>query len=120
MAKRILFMDDSSVRARAFLREHPEAVWVKTAAQCVERLAEPWDEVHLDYDLGWGVRADPGVEESGMGVANWMVKHKPEHLRRTAFVVHSHSKNASQRMVSELESAEYYAVRRPFEHASGD
>lgn len=93
---------------------------MKTAAQCVGRLGEQWDAVHLDYDLGWGVRTDPEVEESGMGVVNWMVKHKPEHLRRTVFVVHSHSRNAAGRMVHEMELAGYYAVRRPFDQASGD
>ncbi len=119
-SKRILFLDDSPARARAFLREHPDAVWVKTAAQCVERLGETWDEVDLDYDLGWGVRTDPEVEESGMGVVNWIVRHKPEHVRNTAFIVHSHSRNAAGRMVDELQAAGYYAIRRPFDQASGD
>src|SRR3954447_2265760 len=39
---RILFLDDSPARALAFLRDHPEAVWVRTAKQCLVRLAEPW------------------------------------------------------------------------------
>lgn len=119
-SRRILFLDDSSTRAQAFLREHPDAVWVKTAAECVARLAERWDVVDLDYDLGWGARTDPEVEESGMGVVNWIVKHRPEHLHHTEFVIHSHSRNASGYMVGELEAAGYYVIRRPFEPASGD
>mgnify|MGYP000843881044 CR=1 FL=1 len=118
--RRILFLDDSSVRAHAFLRVHPGAVWAKSAAECVRRLSEPWDEVHLDYDLGWTTQTDPEVEESGMGVVYWIIKHKPEHLRRTAFVIHSHSRNASHYMADELRAAGYYAIRRPFDHATGD
>lgn len=118
--RRILFLDDSTVRARAFLRDHPQAVWVKTAAQCVRKLSESWDEVHLDYDLGWSTSSDPEIEESGMGVVSWIAAHKPAHLRATAFVVHSHSSNAARHMVDDLQSAGYYAVRRPFQMASGD
>ena len=32
--------------------ENPEAVWVQTADDCIARLEEGWDEVHLDHDLG--------------------------------------------------------------------
>ncbi len=118
--RRILFLDDSTVRARAFLRDHPQAVWVKTADQCVRKLSESWDEVHLDYDLGWSTSSDPEIEESGMGVVAWIVEHRPAHLRTTAFVVHSHSSNAARHMVDDLRSAGYYAVRHPFQLASGD
>ncbi len=118
--QRILFLDDSTYRARMFLRVNPHALWVKTAAECVKRLAEDWDEVHLDYDLGWGARTDPEVEESGMGVVYWMLEHKPEHLHRTVFIVHSHSSNAARHMADDLRSAGYHAVRRPFDLASGD
>ena len=120
MAKRILFMDDSSIRAAAFLRAHPGAVWVETAAECVKLLAEPWGEVHLDYDLGWTSQSGSGVEESGMGVVKWIAENKPEHLRQTAFTVHSMSRHAARLMVEKLKTAGYYALYRPFEHASGD
>lgn len=118
--RRILFLDDSTVRAHAFLRDHPQAVWVKTAAQCVRKLSEEWEEVNLDHDLGWATQTDPEIEESGIGVVYWMVKYKPEHLHRAAFIVHSHSRNAAEYMVSELRQAGYHAVRRPFQLASGD
>lgn len=120
MSDRILFLDDSSVRAHAFLRLHPEAVWVKSATECVNLLAQPWGEVHLDYDLGWKARSDQGIEESGMGVVNWIAENKPGHLRQTVFAVHSLSANAARLMVERLQAAGYYAVRRPFQLASGD
>ena len=48
----ILFLDDDPERAEIFLADNPEAVWVQTAEECIARLAEAWDEVHLDHDLG--------------------------------------------------------------------
>ena len=50
--RRILFLDDDPARAEIFLAENPEAVWVQTADECIARLEEDWDEVHLDHDLG--------------------------------------------------------------------
>ena len=55
---RILFLDDDPDLARAFLGRHPDAVWVETAGDCITRLAEPWDEVHLDHDLGGEIYVD--------------------------------------------------------------
>ena len=49
---KVLFMDDDPMRGEIFLNVHPDAVLVATAEECIARLAEPWDEVHLDHDLG--------------------------------------------------------------------
>ncbi len=51
---RLLFLDDAADRASAFLAGHPDAVWVQTVEQCLELLAQRWDEVYLDHDLGRG------------------------------------------------------------------
>ena len=55
---RILFLDDAPDRAAAFRAAHPGAMWVQTVEQCLEQLEQPWDEVHLDHDLGGQVLVD--------------------------------------------------------------
>lgn len=42
----ILFLDDDPRRAAVFLAQHPDAIWVTTAEQCLECLAEHWDDVN--------------------------------------------------------------------------
>ena len=47
-------------RAAAFTARHPDAVWVQTVPECLGKLAERWDEVHLDHDLGGEHYVDSG------------------------------------------------------------
>ena len=61
----ILFLDDAPDRAAVFLAGHPVAVWVQTVDQCIELLEQPWDEVHLDHDLGGEVLVDHSVPTAG-------------------------------------------------------
>ena len=89
--RRRLFLDDDPARAAAFLREHPDATWVQTVPECVEKLAEAWDEVHLDHDLGGEVYVDPDREDCGMEVVRWLAREPRKHLRRARFTVHSHN-----------------------------
>ena len=95
---RRLFLDDDPERASAFLKAHPDAVWVKTVAECVEKLAEPWDEVHLDHDLGGEVYVDAGRDDCGMEVVRWIAREPRKLLRKARFVVHSHNAAAAFEM----------------------
>ena len=70
---RILFLDDDDLRAEVFLGDHPQAVWVQTAAECIAKLEEPWDEVHLDHDLGGEVFVNIDRDDCGMAVVRWIV-----------------------------------------------
>jgi hypothetical protein len=101
---RILFLDDDPGRAAAFLAAHPAAVWVRTAEQCLARLEEAWDEVHLDHDLGGEVLVDTGREDCGMAVVRWLCLVPQAHLRDTRFVIHSHNVNAAWLMVKQLQA----------------
>jgi hypothetical protein len=112
--RRLLFLDDDPVRAEIFLAENPEAVWVQTARECLERLAEPWDEVYLDHDLGGEVFVDLNREDCGMEVVRWLCLEPRPHLRQTQFVVHSHNINAACAMVIHLDVAGYRVDGRPF------
>ena len=65
---KVLFMDDDPARGAMFLAAHPDAVWVGTAEACIAHLVEPWDEVHLDHDLGGEVFVDHERDDCGMAV----------------------------------------------------
>jgi len=112
--RRRLFLDDDPARAEAFLAEHPDAVWVQTAAECVASLAEAWDEVHLDHDLGGEHYVDPDRDDCGMEVVRWLAKEPRPHLRRARFVVHSHNMVAACIMAIEIRALGYRVEARPF------
>ena len=91
----LLFLDDAPDRAAVFLAAHPGAVWVQTAVQCLELLEKPWDEVHLDHDLGGEVLVDHERADCGMAVVRWLCEEPRPHLRDTRFIIHTHNPNAA-------------------------
>jgi hypothetical protein len=113
-SRRLLFLDDDPVRAEAFLVEAPEAVWVKTVTDCVVRLVEPWDEVHLDHDLGGKQFVDTSANDCGMEVIRWLCQEPRLHLRQTNFFVHTHNTIAGLMMVLQMRESGYQAEFRPF------
>jgi hypothetical protein len=113
-SRRLLFLDDDPRRAEAFLVENPEAVWVKTVRECLSRLTQPWDEVHLDHDLGGKQFVDTGETECGMEVIRWLCQEPRLHLRQTFFWVHTHNTMAGLMMVLHMRESGYRAEFRPF------
>jgi hypothetical protein len=113
-SRRLLFLDDDPTRAQAFLMENPEAVWVQTASECQSRLSEPWDEVHLDHDLGGKQFVDPRAIDCGMEVIRWLCEEPRPHLRQTFFCIHTHNTLAGLLMVLHLRERGYNAEFRPF------
>jgi hypothetical protein len=112
---RVLFLDDDPKRAGEFVAKHPQAVWVRTAAECIARLSEEWGEVHLDHDLGGEIFVDSSREDCGMEVVRWLCAADRPSLRHDAlFVIHTHNMNAAGAMVHKLQEAGYLAVYRPF------
>jgi hypothetical protein len=111
---RILFLDDDRARAETFLSQHPGATWVKTAAECLARLVEPWDEIHLDHDLGGKTFVDMDEEDCGMEVIRWLCKEPRDHLRLTRFYIHTHNSIAGLMMVLQMRSSGFRAEFRPF------
>lgn len=111
---RRLFLDDDPARAEAFLDAYPDAVWVSTAAECIARLAEPWDEVHLDHDLGGEQHVDVGRDDCGMAVVRWLAFEPRPHLRRARFFVHSHNGVAAMVMNLQLRGLGLRASAAPF------
>jgi hypothetical protein len=109
-----LFLDDDPIRAEAFLTENPEAIWVKTVPECQSRLIEPWDEVHLDHDLGGKCYVDTREIDCGMEVIRWLCEEPRPHLRQTVFFVHTHNTVAGLFMVLHLRERGYLAEFRPF------
>lgn len=112
--KRILFLDDEETRAAAFLSVYPEAVWVRSASECLEQLAHAWDEVHLDHDLGGETYVDMEREDCGMAVVRWLCREPRGHLIPTRFVVHTRNANASCVMLLHLREVGFEAEARPF------
>jgi hypothetical protein len=113
-SRRLLFLDDDPIRATVFLVQNPEAVWVKTVMECQSRLSEPWDEVHLDHDLGGKHFVDTSENDCGMEVIRWLCLEPRLHLCRTLFFIHTHNTVAGLLMVLHLRECGYYAEFRPF------
>jgi hypothetical protein len=111
---RILFLDDERSRGEIFLSEHPDAVWAQTTEECLTHLTEPWDEVHLDHDLGGEVFVDHERDDCGMAVVRWLCAEPRPHLKNTQFTVHTHNYNAAFLMVLQLQQAGYDVQIRPF------
>ena len=114
--RRLLFLDDDPHRAERFLKDYPQAVWVTNVPDCVARLDEPWDEVHLDHDLGGKVFVDSADSDCGMEVIRWLCKEPRPHLQRSLFFVHTHNAAAGLLMVLCMRGAGYKAEFRPFGH----
>jgi hypothetical protein len=110
----VLFLDDDPARAELFLARYPAAVWVQTARDCIDRLSEGWDQVHLDHDLGGERFVDPSRSDCGMEVVRWLCAEFRGQLRDTQFIIHSHNVEAAEMMVWGLYEAGYHAAYRPF------
>jgi hypothetical protein len=111
---RILFLDDDPIRGEIFLAEYPDAVWAQTTEECLAHLSEPWDEVHLDHDLGGEVFVDHEREDCGMAVVRWLCAEPRLHLKTTRFFVHTHNLSAACLMVLQLQLIGYDVQVRPF------
>ena len=112
--RRRLFLDDDPTRAAVFIARHPDAVWVQTAPECVEKLAEPWDEIHLDHDLGGEHYVDSDRDDCGMAVVRWLIAAPRPHLTRARLTVHSHNMVAAYEMSLRLQVAGFHATAKPF------
>lgn len=119
---RILFLDDDPIRASAFMAEYPHAVWVQTTDDCVNRLREPWDEVHLDHDLGGETFVASERDDCGMAVVRWLCDPSSpvEHLKLSRFIVHTHNADAACMMLLHLQVMGFDVVARPFGTAGAD
>jgi hypothetical protein len=113
-ARRLLFLDDDPVRAEAFLIENPQAIWVQTVAECIDKLSENWDEIHLDHDLGGKTFVDVNETDCGMEVIRWLCREPREHLRTAQFFIHTHNTLAGMLMVLQMKESGYSAEFRPF------
>jgi hypothetical protein len=112
--QRILFLDDDLERGREFTASCPEAVWVETAADCIESLKDSWDEIHLDHDLGGERFVDHDRDDCGMAVVRWLCEEPRAHLQSSLFVIHTHNAGAAMAMVFQLQSMGYRVQERRF------
>ncbi|MGE3820235.1 MAG: cyclic-phosphate processing receiver domain-containing protein [Isosphaeraceae bacterium] len=113
-SRKVLFLDDDPMRAQIFLNDHPEAIWVQTAVECIARLSERWDEVHLDHDLGGEQFVDHARDDCGMEVVRWICLEPRPHLKRTRFLVHSHNIQAATIMGLQMLANGFKVDVRPF------
>ena len=112
--RRLLFLDDDPARASVFLENNPKAIWVQTVDDCLKRLEESWDEVHLDHDLGGERFVEVDREDCGMEVVRWLCLEQHPHLMKTRFYIHSHNENAASMMLSQMKVAGFRVSFRPF------
>ncbi len=114
IGRRILFLDDDPARRAKFLTTNPGAVWVETADDCIRALGEPWDEIHLDHDLGGEHFVDHERDDCGMAVIRWLCAEPRLHLQSALFVIHTHNPGAAIAMMFQLQAMGYIVHERPF------
>lgn len=112
--RKVLFLDDDPERAKTFLEKKPTAIWVETVDDCLKRLEEKWDEVHLDHDLGGERYVQVDREDCGMEVVRWLCLSPHPHLMETRFFIHSHNESAASIMMSQMHIAGFRVAFRPF------
>jgi hypothetical protein len=112
--RRVLFLDDDPKRAVEFLSVNPDAIWVETAVDCIKALHEPWDQVHLDHDLGGEHYVDHDRDDCGMAVIRWLCEEPRVHLQPAMFVIHTHNAGAAIAMIFQLEAMGYTVQERRF------
>ncbi|QEH34048.1 hypothetical protein OJF2_25810 [Aquisphaera giovannonii] len=112
--RRILFLDDDPERTAAFRLRNPTAALVETAEDCIARLAEPWDEVHLDHDLAGEVYVDSCRADCGMEVVRTIIAKPAAPFRDTLFIVHTHNVRAAGLMLRALREHGLSCVYQPF------
>ena len=100
-AKRILFLDDDPARHRDFDRAHrtDEVTHCFTAADAMQVLDDspPFDELHLDHDLGGRIFVTE-VKETGYEVVLHVARLPKERLPARV-VIHTHNLNGARRMM---------------------
>lgn len=87
---------------------------MQTVADCIGRLSERWDEVHLDHDLGGEQFVDHSREDCGMEVVRWICLEPRPHLKSARFLVHSHNIQAATIMGLQLLANGFKVDVRPF------
>ena len=108
---RILFLDDSPARlawAKRTFGPGNDLTLVETAEAAIKALAlaDPWDGVYLDHDLGGETYVDSNRPDTGMEVVRWMVENRPVVER---VIVHSMNTPAGNAMVQKLRDGGYDA-----------
>jgi|YNPNPStandDraft_1061719.scaffolds.fasta_scaffold08902_4 hypothetical protein len=110
---RMLILEDNEERQQTLRRRFPDAVIVATSPACIDHLAEHWDEIWLDHDLG-GHLLEDGREDCGRLVVLYILENQPEHLKNTTFIVHSANTHRARGMAEDLQRAGYHAVCRSY------
>lgn len=108
MGQRFLFLDDDPERHELVQPAYPAGTYCYDAASCIRWLADEWDIVSLDHDLGDELFVDSSRTDCGMEVVRWIVANKP---KVGQFWVHSLNGKAAHEMVAQLRAAGYEADR---------
>ena len=117
--KTILFLDDNEERHQAFARKHTDgemifaAYTVEEAINFLEKFS-PFDEAHLDHDLGGQVFV-ASDEMSGYHVALHIARMDPE-MRPKKIIVHSWNPAGATNMRSMFER---YGIQSSYEPFTG-
>lgn len=113
---KMLVLDDDPARVEHLRTRFPNADlhWAETVETCIPMLAEEWDVIRLDHDLGGEIFVDSNRTDCGMEIVRYILKNKPEHLKETIFIVHSKHERAGEKMTAELTAAGYDCTYVPF------
>lgn len=127
---KILFVDDSYERRKAFLASHPldEVLTAETSANTINILSETifLDEIYLDHDLGHiqdeSNRAYdlsyPQINITIKPAIEWLIKWRGVMTERCPkIIIHSHNTVEAQKILADLLKAGYSVVYEPFEGA---
>lgn len=103
---RILILEDDGNRHKEFKARFLEMGFhnydiVVSANQCIEYLKSTnYDIIFFDHDLGGEVYVDTRNENTGSGVARWMVEN--ENNFQADVIVHSFNPNGAQNIINIL------------------
>tara|TARA_Y100000310_G_scaffold328692_1_gene397231 strand:- start:2526 stop:2897 length:372 start_codon:yes stop_codon:yes gene_type:complete len=108
----IFFLDDDKTRIEVFSALCPDAIIAETAPEAISTIEnKSWDICFLDHDLGGEQFVESGREDTGAGVARWIVENKP---KIDLIIVHSYNPDGAENMRSLLSQAGYNVKKIPF------
>lgn len=116
--KKMLFIDDRTKRIMAALRQFNAEFDVTICANVPEALrylcAQPWDEIHLDFDLDGYDYQDPDSATCGMEIVRYIERSGWPMEKRPKFILHSSNPFGRKMMKETLERLQFEVIERRF------
>lgn len=120
MKKIALVLEDDENRIEEFKKRFNERSIIDVDFSdnyndCISKLSiNEYQLINMDHDLGHQVFVDSSEENTGAGVARWILKNKDKILGNPTFVVHSLNPVGSENIENIIKEAGFPVYRVPF------